>query len=331
LFSITNEVPLRPELNSHVEFECLNASGKSDIVTAANFILRARQERPDILQSFLFFDNNLARLSGLFTNETTVISGVRSVPTDWGPPRSWIDDLTLPLADHIVSNSEAGADWVIDRGADRESVSVIYNGRDIERYANAQASDALYKELKIDASPVVGTVGRLIKRKGHYDLLKAWSKTIESYPSATLLIIGDGPERSGLEKRASQLGCEEMVRFTGFRTDVPELLNLMDLFVFPSHFEGLPGALIEAMAAGLPIVCTPVDGNSELVQDGESGIHVAPHAPDQLSNAMIGLLDDFSTSCKLGANAQARAQEMFSIDTMMAEFDRLYKTIASGK
>lgn len=330
LFTLIDDVPLREELETHVKFECLDANGKVDVTTAVEFGHRLRREQPDILQSFLFFDNNLARVVGKFAPETTVISGVRAVPNEWEPPRSWIDDLTLPLADYIVSNSEAGAEWVIDRGADPDLVSVVYNGRDVDRFAGAEAPASLFEELGVDGSTVVGTVGRLIERKGHYDLLEAWPAVLEAHPDATLLVVGDGPERAGLERTAKRFGCSDSVRFTGFREDVPELLDAMDLFVFPSHFEGLPGALIEAMAGGLPIVCTHVDGNAELILDGESGVYIDPESPVQLRVAITELLDDTESRERLGANAQLRASSTFSVEAMVAEFTDLYTGILAN-
>ncbi|GAB7020489.1 glycosyltransferase [Halostagnicola bangensis] len=325
VWTIQDRGPLRSELEEHVTYRSIGAENKTDIVAILYFLQSVRRERPPILQSFLFFDNTLARLAGALSPETIVITGVRAVPDQRPLFRSLIDRATLPLSDHIVSNSIAGAEWIVENGANPNSVSVIYNGRNIERYSSAEAPSELSDKLAIDKGPVIGTVGRLIERKGHYDLLEAWPTVLENYPNATLLLVGDGPEREALQKFATALGCASSVRFLGMRDDVPELLALLDIFVFPSHFEGLPGALLEAMAAGLPIVCTPVDGNSELIVDGESGLFVTVKSPDQISGRLIALLEDIDKREQLAEGAQKRAETNFTLQSMASEFSQLYE------
>jgi len=323
LISITDDTPLLPELDSDIPFECLYANGKYDLPTVINFLRRVRRERPAVVQSFLFFDNTLARLAGIVSPSTTVITGIRAVPNDRPVVRSATDRLLQGLSDHIVSNSRAGAELVIDRGVNPDRVSVVHNGRDVSLYQAADAPSELYEQLDIEDSHVVGTVGRLLERKGHYDLLEAWPTVVENYPDATLLLVGDGPEWEGLHRRARELGCLDSVRFTGFRDDVPELLDAMDVFVFPSHFEGLPGALLEAMAAGLPIVTTPVDGCSELV-DADSGVYVDPHSPESITEGLCRVLGDDELRERIGARAQERAEAQFSIERMVDGFEKLY-------
>jgi glycosyltransferase involved in cell wall biosynthesis len=111
----------------------------------------------------------------------------------------------------------------------------------------------------------------------------------------------------------------------GTSEDVPELLDAMDVFVFPSHFEGLPGALIEAMAARLPIVATVASGNEELLENGETGLLVLVRSPDRLVEALCRILSDSSLTGHLAANAQVEATERFSVDRMVDRFDGLYR------
>jgi glycosyltransferase involved in cell wall biosynthesis len=326
LISITDDVPLLSDLLPEISFECLHAAGKHDLLTVTKFLYEVRRENPDILQSFLFFDNTLARLAGLVSPSTTVITGVRAVPNDRPVLRSAIDRTMHGLSDHIVSNSRAGANLVIDRGVSPDRVSVVHNGRDIARYREATASPQLYDDLHLADSLVVGTVGRLLERKGHYDLLDAWPAVLEQHPDAVLLFVGDGPEWDGLHRRARELGCLDSVRFAGFRDNVPELLDAMDVFVFPSHFEGLPGALLEAMAAGLPIVTTPVDGCSELV-DEDSGVYVEPRSPESIAEGLCRVMADDDLRDRIAARAQERAEAQFSIERMVDGFEALYAQV----
>jgi glycosyltransferase involved in cell wall biosynthesis len=213
----------------------------------------------------------------------------------------------------------------VDRGAKKEKVEVNHNGRSIEEYSQGDSSPRLYEELGLSPqNTIIGTVGRLVRRKGHYDLLDAWPKIAEVHPEARLLIVGDGPEYEGLIRRARSLDCEDSVCFAGKRDDVPNMLDMMDIFVFPSHFEGLPGALIEAMIAGLPIIATPVDGNSELITDEETGILTPVNDSTALEKNIISLIEDKDKRESISRRAKTFARSSFSKDQMISKFDRLY-------
>lgn len=324
VWTIAEPGSLASEVPDDVPIQSLGASNKLDVRAPLRFGRELRDSRPDVLQSFLYFDNVLARLTGVTSPETTVITGVREVPESMPRLRDIVDRLTLPLSDRIVSNSQAGAEWVIDRGAEPDMVDVIYNGRDVERY-DVPMSDGFRESLEIPPGPIVGTVGRLVERKGHYDLLDAWPTVLEDYPNGQLVLIGDGPEREGLEDHAGRLGVDSSVHLVGRRDDIPELLALFDVFGFPSHYEGLPGALLEAMCAGLPIVTTPVDGNSELVTDGEHGLYVPVKKPKALADTLKQLLDDPELASRLGQAARAHAKSSFCLVTMVEQFENLYR------
>ncbi len=327
IWTIAEAGPLAAELDDHVSVRSLDAISKADILTVPRFVAAVRREQPDILQSFLFYDNTLATLAGLFNPNTTVVTGVRAVPNDPPTVRTLVRHVTPRLADHIVSNSESGVAFITGHGADPDTVSVVHNGRDLEAYRNGSATPELRDSLGIPSDvAVVGTVGRLIERKGHYDLLAAWPLVKDEHPNAQLLIIGDGPERDGLEQRACELGIWDSVQLLGTRDDIPALLDLMDVFAFPSHFEGLPGALLEAMAAGLPIVATSVDGNSELLDHEESGLFVPVRDPDTLAHETCQLLSQQSVATSLGDQAAHIATTSFSLDRMVDGFTTVYES-----
>lgn len=291
------------------------------------FIRAVRTHKPDILQSFLFYDNVIARIAGKTTPETTVISGVRSVPDSQPISQALLDRVTLPLSDYVVSNSRAGVQYVADRGASRNRIGVVPNGRNLSKYRDADSSN-VRRSLGLQAdSRLVGTVGRLIERKGQMDLLEAWPAVRSHHGDAHLVLVGDGPERETLEARVAKMGESDTVHFLGMREDVPNLLASFDAFAFPSHFEGLPGALIEAMAAGLPIVTTPVNGNSELIENYRNGLHVSPKHPDQLAWALIRILAEPELAASLGKQAQADAFEQYTVDRMVTAFETIYNRL----
>ena len=190
-------------------------------------------------------------------------------------------------------------------------------GIDLERFAGAHA--ALTHE-----GPVVGNVARLAEQKGHDALIDAVPLVLERRPDALFVIVGDGELRADLESRVQARGLGEAVLLTGAREDVPELLKSFDVFAFPSLFEGLCLAVIEAQAAGVPVVATPVGGIRETVVDGVTGLLVPPRDPPALAGAILRLLDDRELAARLAAEA-ARRVTRFSEHAMVESTLALYR------
>jgi len=300
-------------------------------VAPLKFLSVVRRERPDILQSFLTYDNLIARAARLVAPDTVVITGIRLVPTGEHDLAQRLDNLTTRFADHVVSNSESGARFVRNYWVRADRVSVVHNGRDLSTFER-ESPEGLRDSLGIpEDAPLAGTVGRLIDRKGHDELLDAWVTVSEAHPDAHLLVVGDGPRRAHLEARAGYLGIDESVHFAGLRDDVPDLLATMDAFVFPSHYEGLPGALLEAMAAGLPCVATPVDGNSELLEAYDSGLFFDVGDDAAMARALVLVLDNPDVASDLGESARRRAREHFDVDTMVGNFESVYERLLARR
>jgi len=343
VWTIFEQNPLADRLADEVALRTLGVTGVTSddhafaVEGAANpldyavaplkFLSVVRRERPDILQSFLTYDNLIARVARLVAPETVVITGIRLVPTGEHDLAQRLDNLTTRFADHVVSNSQSGARFVRNYWVPAERVSVVHNGRDLSTF-DRDPPEGLRDSFGVPGdAPLVGTVGRLIDRKGHDELLDAWVTVREERPDAHLLVVGDGPRRAHLEAKASYLGVEESVHFAGLRDDVPDLLAAMDAFVFPSHYEGLPGALLEAMAAGLPCVATPVDGNSELLEAYDSGLFFEVGDDAAMARALLLVLDNPDVASDLGENARRRATEHFDVDTMVGNFETVYERL----
>jgi glycosyltransferase involved in cell wall biosynthesis len=182
-------------------------------------------------------------------------------------------------------------------------------------YGAARVSTRRLWNIPLDAK-VIGTVARLSPQKALHVLLEALPAVIREVPEVRVLIVGDGSERPRLEKLADRLGVASCVYFAGNRVDVPDQLLAMDVFVLPSLFEGLPLAILEAMAAGRPVVATAVDGVPEIVKDGVTGFLVSPGNPAQLARALVRLLRDPRTAARFGDAARQRAQD-FSTDAVV--------------
>ena len=210
--------------------------------------------------------------------------------------------LTRP---EVIYTSEA------DRGRDGRDGVVIPLGLDLARFDVVR---------RAHDGRVVGNVARLVEQKDHRALVDAAPAILERFPDVRFVVVGDGPLHAELERRAGGLPFE----FTGAREDVPELLAGFDVFVFPSRFEGLCLAVIEAQAAGVPVVATPVGGIRETVVDGETGLLVPVGDRTGLAEAVGRLLDDPELAARLAAEARRRVRDRYSVERMVEETLRLY-------
>jgi glycosyltransferase involved in cell wall biosynthesis len=216
----------------------------------------------------------------------------------------------------VVANSSAACAQLEREHVPAGKLRMIPNGLDLHRYAPAAARAAIRR---------VVMVANLRPEKGHDTLLAAIPAIVARHPEATFTLAGAGPRRDALETLARALSIDGRVRFAGECRDVPSLLADSDLFVLPSRSEAFPNAVIEAMAAGLPVVASDVGGIPEVVRDGVTGRLVPPDDARALADAVIGLMDDPGRAAGLGAAARAGV-ERYSIDRMVDAFERLYLT-----
>jgi glycosyltransferase involved in cell wall biosynthesis len=235
------------------------------------------------------------------------------------------------IATRFVAISEAVRVKVIEStGVAPERVVTVRNGIELPPPADPALRARRRAELGVaDGDPVAICVGRLSPAKGHPHLLRALALLVGEFPRLTCLLIGDGEERTQLERLASELGVAERVRFLGFRSDVAEWLALGDVFVLPSNWEGLPIALLEAMAAGLPAVATRVAGSVEVIRDG-NGLLVPPQDPPALAAALRSLLTDRAAAARMAARGQADVRAHFGIAAVCARYVELYRGGTDG-
>lgn len=261
-----------------------------------------RARRPDMLCTFMFHANVVGRLVGRLARVPVVVSSVRN--ERFGPRwRERLEAATAGLCDVTVVNSEAVAASLAARGVvRRDRCRVIPNAVDFARFPpRAPATRAAMREqlgLPHDAF-VWLAVGRLYPHKDHAALLRAVTRLRERHPSMRLAIAGDGPLRRVLRRQTCELSLGERVHWLGLRDDVPELLAASDAFVLPSRWEGSPNAVLEALAAAVPVTGTDVGGVRELIEDGRSGFIVPPGDVAALATAMERLM-------RLPAEARAR-------------------------
>ena len=217
------------------------------------------------------------------------------------------------LASKVVAVSQGEKRLLIKRGARRSNLPVVYNGIALAPYQKPEYPSSLKRELGIQEDQlVVGTVARLTPVKGLKYFLRSIPAVLTHFPDTQFLIIGGGFLQTSLEEEAVKLGIDNKVTFTGSRQDVPAILKLLYIFVLPSLKEGLPFAIIEAMATSKPVIATDVKGNREVIEDGKSGILVPAKDPRILAKAIINLLKDKEKATKMGKEGYARVEYFFS-------------------
>lgn len=208
------------------------------------------------------------------------------------------------------------------RGMRQERISTIYYGVDLDTYrpaARPPQGEAI----------IFGTVARLVRQKGHIWLLEAIPAVLERFPQARWRFAGDGELRPQLEARAAELGISHAVEFLGSRRDVQELLGTFDCFILPSLWEGFPNVLLEAMAAGLPVIATAVEGSVELVVEGETGRLVPKESAAALSAAMLELAGSKELCQAMGERGRKRVEEHFSLQQQIGAFEALFDRCCS--
>jgi len=281
---------------------------------------RALRGRVDLLHGYLFTGNLLAaavsRLSGV-----PCLTSVRNVDL-WKKARHrFASSLAHRRARRVLFNSRIVQDYTMRReGIPAARTVVVYNGvRDIR--------EGSLTARTYGAGAIIICVASLRAKKGHTHLIEAFRLARARLHGARLLLVGEGPMRKELEGIVAQAGLGDSVVFTGYRPDVGELLGGSDMFVLASLEEGMPNALLEAMAAGLPCVVTAVGGNSEVVEEGRTGFLVPAGRPEAMADRIVELLRDADLRQRMGALARSRFESAFTLERMTAAFHSLYDAV----
>lgn len=296
--------------------------------------LLIHREQPTLLHTWLYHANIAGRVIGRIAGVPIIISSERNIYLS-NSIRTLLNRITSPLSDRIFCVSQSVANYVVEFiGVSRDKISVIPNGVDIKDFVGLPDPQTIRMHYGLPPNDfIVGSVGRLHPVKNFDLLIKVFKRLHELYPRAHLMIIGDGPLRKNLESLCCELGLSknEHVFFLGDQTDIPALLSAMDLFVLPSKHEGMPNAVLEAMAAGLPVVTTSAGGTQEIIQNNKTGILVKPDDPEALYQALALLFSDSELRRRLGNAAYGHVKENFSLDRTINITVNLYQEIISTK
>ena len=286
-----------------------------------------RRDRIDLLHSFLYNANGYAWAARLLAGVPRLVTSSRS-SHGVGTLRDWVNRLAFRMSDAIVCNGEAVRSFIVQHyGAPAARIAVIYNGVDLDRFAPEPAGA---RPLSESAERLVITVGRLVPAKDLDLFLEAAAVLVRERPEARFWIVGDGPCRGSLERSASKNGLDGRVSFLGERGDVPRLLQAADVFWLTSAWEGLPNALLEAMACEKPVVARDVGACREIICHEVNGYLVPGRDADQFARYTLDLLADAAQAREMSLAARRRAEEKFSLPAMVRATEQLYGSLLAG-
>ncbi|ATN82094.1 glycosyltransferase family 4 protein [Coxiella burnetii] len=294
------------------------------------------KRNPSILHFFLPGTYVLGGISGLLARARCMVMS-RRVTNEYQkthPIVAKIEPLLHKYMKVVLATSLRVGTELLEEGVPPNKLGLIYNGVEVEKYNIHYNKPAIKRSFCLgDDTFIIVILANLYKRKGHKDLFYALSSIKEKISKNwKLLCIGrDGGEKNALESLRDNLGLREYVTFLGQQHDIPQLLSIADMGVLSSHEEGFSNALLECMAAGLPMVVTDVGGNAEAIVDKQCGFVVPPKQPQQLAEALLMLALDKETRDKYGNAAKERVKKYFSLEACVLRYDQFYEAMLASE
>jgi len=321
-------VPLREQ---QIPLRLIPQHGTVDLQALRELLRHMRSLRPDIVQTWLFTADLYGRVAAWLAGVRAVVSSVRSVELDKRLRHVWSDRLLSTITDRFIVNARVVGERLHQREWVRPGrIVTIYNGVDHEALApDPRREPPAVRWRWGPADRIVGFIGRLTSEKRPDLFLEAAARVRERLPDARFVMVGSGGQ-SALRSRVAELGLGDAVEIEGFRSPIGPVLHDLDLLVSSSDFEGCSNTILEAMAAGVPVVATDVGGNRELLQ-GEVGWLVPPGNAALLAGAIELALSDPAARRARAAAGLERARGEFTVGTMVRHHERLYDELAGSE
>jgi glycosyltransferase involved in cell wall biosynthesis len=314
-----------------IELDVIPERGRFDSSVLPVLREIAARRRPDIIQTHAPKSHFLVRWAGLQRRRGWIAFHHGDTAEDFKMRLyTQLDRWSLRAAHRSVTVCEPFADLLVGRGVRRERIQIVPNAMAAAPLVAQEDVSALRDRLAIPpAARVILSVGRLSSEKGHADLLAALRLLLRDRPQLAikLILVGDGIERPTLERTAAAPDLASSVIFAGQSANVWPYYSLADVFALPSHSEGSPNALLEAMAAGLPIVACKVGGVPETVEDGSSALLVPPANPAAMASALARVLEDPALAARLASNAAERLVTRFSPESRYQALLEVYRAV----
>jgi len=334
--------PLLQEVTSRgipvSEYKTKNLYNLGAMAARLRFAGYLRQHSIELVHSYGFYSNVFAIPAARFARVPVVIASIRDCGEALSATQKRVQKMFCRMADCILANAEGVRTWLLGQGYPAGKIQVIRNGIARSGSADGQRAGKLRRELGLAAdTPLVAVLSRLNPMKGIEYFLEAAVPVSRRFPAVRFLIIGggsytgDGSYKAEIERLAVSLGLDQRVIFTGFRTDVQEILPEINISVLPSLSEGLSNSLLESMAAGVPAIATKVGGTPEAVEDGTTGLLVPPRDSGALVKAMTLLLENPELARSFGEAGRRRVITLFSIEKMVRQTESLYLSLLSAK
>ncbi|NOZ20764.1 MAG: glycosyltransferase [Planctomycetes bacterium] len=308
---------------AEVPVHVIGKQAKCDVSALLRLITLMRRLRPQVVHTWLFTSDAYGCAAALATSAPVIVSSRRSTDPWKGFVHRMVDRAVGAFADAVIANSLAVRDVCIRSGVPEGKVALIRNGIDIGRFKPRERGRKGRLRVK-GRRRVVGFAGRLVPEKGIACLLEAMDLVSRALPDVLLLVAGDGELRSELKARYHD---SPHVGFLGHLDDMTDFYPVLDVLVLPSLWEGLPNAVVEAMACGVPVVATDVGGTGEIVRDGETGLLVPPRSAEALSDAIQKLLESATDRRRMGKRAREFVEVEFRMGTMVSKTVGLYRDL----
>ncbi len=336
LACLKNEGELQQELERldvpRPEFRISSLYGINTLWQAIRLARYIQRNLIQIVHSYGFYANVFAVPAARLAGKPVVVASIRDTGDILTSRQRLVQKMVCRLAHCVLVNAEAIRQTLIEQGYRPDNIVVIRNGIVLSRFEKKARSIALRCALGLPAEArIVLVSSRLNQMKGVEYFLDAAQIVSSSIPDAHFLIVGDGASRAQLEQHARSIGLESRILFTGFRTDMPDLLSESTLSVLPSLSEGLSNSLLESMASSVPVIAARVGGNPELIENGRTGLLVPARDSGALAEAMVLLLSDPELALRLSRAGRQRVEELFSMERSIQEVQHLYQHLVEAQ
>ena len=335
---LRREGPLLERLrNTPVEIVEVKMGGGIDspagLLRIAKLARFLRRERFQILHAHDLWSNMIGMPAAMLARTSVTITSQRDLSHDawYGTYRRRVLRFLQRRSSMVLTNAKAIRDGLIEQDhLLPDKVCVVYNGVDLDRFHAPADRAKLFPGSK--ENKLIVLVGNMITDvKGHPVLISAAPEIVKAHPQTKFVLVGDGSKRGEFESQVKALGLEANFLFLGRRGDVPAILACCDIAVLPSLAEGLPNAVLEYLAAGLPVVATALGGNLEIIQEGKTGLLVPPQDSSALAAALIRLLSDEAFAAQIAQAGRAHVEQNFSFERLITEVEQLYTKLLNQK
>ncbi len=309
----------------------LGKRGKFDPRTLRALRRQLRDKSPDIVHTWLFAANAYGRLAAGRGRQFRTVVSERCVDSWKAGWQLWLDRRLVGRTDAMLANSESVAEFYATQGMPRSLITVIPNAV-VEPPPPVVTREQFLAACGFPAdTKLIGVIGRLAKQKRVDDLLWGMQVLRQADPTTRLVIIGDGPEREALRQHARDVEVDRFVTFLGHRDDASSLLHHLDVFWLGSSFEGMSNSLMEAMAAGIPVIATDIPPNRELIRHGEEGYLANVGDGVAFAQYSVRLLTDPDLRSRMTQAARERMRREFSVERMIARHCEVYERLVGDR